>query len=329
STEKKSLVQSVDDMLADIEGCINQISTNELYQDTPLPPLPMTPPISPYPPYTSFSTTTTNNSSYIGPTTNTFGEISNLPDSFGGFLNKVSYNFLNKKSTKKLYLVLANLTLYLFNSNEDDFKSFEDSLPINKFSHCVESKRGGPNTIYFKTIIQKNNPITVSNEFGNEDIVLNNDVKKTLELECKDKEEMIVWLELINENIIDAKNGKRAANSIMDESLEVGNDKRESDKSYFSNANKSSRKSAASNFSNNSTEESNRLTSNTLGSLSSFDSSSIKLQLGSSSNKETNMFAQNRELDKKEKKEEKKRLKEEKRKKEIKEQMDFVKEEFM
>ncbi|KAJ3397917.1 hypothetical protein HDU92_000018 [Lobulomyces angularis] len=146
---------------------------------------------------------------YVAPKDKTLSTISTLPDAFGGWLQKVSYNFLKSRSLKKKYMILANCALYIFSKSDEFQDDYEDCYPITNLSNVRVSEKG-TFVLEFYTEWTFTRLVDETNQLGL-DLKETVTQKKNLELQCKDKDEMLVWLDCFREVIDEARMGRTQA----------------------------------------------------------------------------------------------------------------------
>ncbi|KAJ3221399.1 hypothetical protein HK099_003546 [Clydaea vesicula] len=195
---QKTLLGTLDELIADIDNFL-------IHNENPLPALPnshllqnnskhlsIAPSITSSKSSNAFTSTMNNSSTLDG----TLRYVSSLSDSFGGWVYK--------RSQKKKYIILANHTLYIYNSDAFPSATYEDYLPITSVATCQMSKKK-LNCLEFKTqFTTKLNKL----DDGVAEEELNYLVNKKLEFQFSKTEEMQVWLSCFNEAINEVKNEK-------------------------------------------------------------------------------------------------------------------------
>ncbi|KAJ3209550.1 hypothetical protein HK099_008481 [Clydaea vesicula] len=179
------LSTTIDNLLADLNDCIYELREDEELQNSlPTPSVEQNQNNLLKP--TSFHYNQHKNNSQTDKTLKT---ISSLPDSIGGSLQKLTTNFLNSQKKISVFLVLTSKNLYLFNSDLPT-SEYNNNYPINKNSNIRVSEKGTFVIEFYTEWRSNTDEIT----------------RKTIEFQCADSDEMMVWIGCFKEYIEKAKN---------------------------------------------------------------------------------------------------------------------------
>lgn len=128
--ESSTLLDTVDSLLADLNDAIYELREEE-ESSKPLAPHTKIVVEREFP----------SRRPYTGPKDKTMASVSTLPDAFGGWLHKATYNLFKTRSLKKRYIVLANCSIYMF-SSDDPLAVYDDQIIITSDSNVRVAEKG-------------------------------------------------------------------------------------------------------------------------------------------------------------------------------------------
>ncbi|KAJ3221717.1 hypothetical protein HK099_003206 [Clydaea vesicula] len=142
---------------------------------------------------------------FESPRDKTLNEISSLSDAFGGWLTKISHNsIINSKKLKKRYVVVANCSLYVFHGSDPQFE-YSNSYPITSTSTIRVSEKG----MYVLEYTTEARSLPDQTRFSSSSGKPTPSMRKVMNFQCQDGDELMLWLEIFRDAIQEAKNGRR------------------------------------------------------------------------------------------------------------------------